>query len=255
MAERRRTKRSRRAPPKTWDEKCAALEAAFHKLPIRASEPGRIPAEHVIDGMARHLLMMVPYRLARPQPKEALHDLKKSTDRLLNALGGRQGHNAINFLPPAVLEALNYRPEALQKLHNELRILHVAAAHAKIETLRSGQAKPQEQKIAWEVAKFFNALTGEKPTVSVREKDGKPSPFLKLLRTVYKILLPGSKVSAENQGREVQTAWKIFKNDQRWFAAWSLLTPQWREMIADYCVRSDADVAAVALRSSPRFGV
>jgi hypothetical protein len=214
------------ADPQTWDEKCAALKDAFRKLPMRASEPGAIPAdsEFVLDGMAHHLMMMVPYRVVRPPPKEALADVTKSTGRLLNALGGRQGHyNAINFLPPTVLEALNYRPEALQKLHTELRILHVAATHAKIETLRSGKAKTQEQKIAWEVAKFFNVLTGEKPTSSFNHKDGKPNPFIKLLRTVYKILLPGIKVSAANQGREVQKAWKISKNEQRWFATWALV--------------------------------
>ena len=160
----------------------------------------------MIDGIGHHLMLMVPHRPGRPQPKDALRNLLTSTDRTLEALGGDENQNAIHFLPPALLEALNYRPAALQRLHNQLRILRAAATSAKIKTRRGGKEKPREREIAREVAVFFYMLTGEKPTVSVRHTDGEPTPFLALLSKVFNIL--EIEASAASQGRVVQRQWK-----------------------------------------------
>jgi hypothetical protein len=181
----------------SWGSKCAALKTAFRRLAIQRGEEG-IPYEFLIPGIAKTLLLMVPnaaQKKALP-PRKALHSLT----RLLT-----QTHDVLERLPPPVLDALNYRPEALFKLKRDLKILLAAAKTAEVKTRRSPPRKLQEQKIAQIVAQHYFALTGKKPTVSVSLRNGDPSPFVKLLTDVYRIL--GVKVSAASQAKMVADRW------------------------------------------------
>jgi hypothetical protein len=160
----------------------------------RGDEALGVPYEYLIPGIARELMLMIPYQ--RPKtlppilpPKEALRKLAQSAGRTIKVLDG---------LPEDALAALNYRPGALRTLHIQLRILHAAAKEAKVETRRSPPTKPQARKIARVVAQHYSRLTGKEPTVPA--KDGKAyGPLLKLLQAVYRIL--DIKASAESQAR------------------------------------------------------
>jgi hypothetical protein len=182
----------------SWQFKCAALEDAFRKVPIRRGEvTPAIPYDFLIPDIAGQLMRMIPN--PRPKalpPKEALRRLTRSIGHTVEVLDG---------LPPTVLDALNYQRSALRKLQAQLRILHFAAKTAEVVTRRSAPTKLQEQKIARVVAQHYFALTGKKPTVTVRVKDGKASPFLELLTAVYRII--GLNVSAASQGKKVAEEW------------------------------------------------
>lgn len=192
-------------PVSEWEEKCAELEDAFRKLPIRRNEaaPG-IPYEFIIPGIGRELMLMRPNSGVHPPKavsadaaKKELRDLARKTEALIEVLDG---------LSRTSLDALNYREVALRKLKTNLRIFQTGIITTEVQeslvnTGRGAPKKIQPRKIARLVAQHYYALTGKKPTAP--SKDGKAyGPFVELLNAVYRIL--GVEASAESQTKSLR---------------------------------------------------
>ena len=95
----------------SWEAKCAALERAFRKLPIRQAKGVGIPYEFFIPGIPRQLMLMRPLSLNSRRKtagaKKRLARLAKSTGSTIKALEG---------LSQTALATLNYQPTALKRL-------------------------------------------------------------------------------------------------------------------------------------------
>jgi hypothetical protein len=186
--------------PISWEAKCAALEDAFRKLSIRRGKARiGIPYESVLPGIPRQLMLMAP--ISRPKAKSSkkgLCNLEQLTARTVKVLDG---------LSQDALDSLNYRQTALTELKTKLRMLHVAAKAVDFKARLGQPKKVQPRKIACVVAQHYFSLTGERPTVRVKDGEKAYGPFLGLLRSVFDILGVNN-ASAESQARAVIKDWK-----------------------------------------------
>jgi hypothetical protein len=185
--------------PKTYDEKCAALEAAFNRLPEPPTiQEDRIPHKKLIPGIARELMIM------RPVQKPKYATVKKGLQKV--ATHAARTVEALDSLPPEVIAALNLRPATFRQLKLMLRILPILAKSAEVGPRRRATTKVHPRKIAWRVAEHYCALTGKrKPTVP--DKNGVPyGPFLELLTDVFRIL--EVRASAASQGNAIEREWE-----------------------------------------------
>ncbi len=185
-------------PQATFNEKCAALEAAFNRLrEPPATHEDKIPYKMVIPGIARELMLMTPVQ----KPKSA------AAEKGLQKVAAHAGHTveALDSLSEDALQALNLGPAAIRRLRTTLRILKIAAKSAEIRPSPRVATKVQPRKIARRVGEHYCALTGKlRPTVP--DRNGVPyGPFLELLIEVFRIL--GVNASAASQGRAVSKSW------------------------------------------------
>jgi hypothetical protein len=182
----------------SWDAKCAVLEDAFCKLTIQRDETATgISYKSVIPGIARELMLMAPISRPKAASARAIRSLTSSTGRTIKVLDN---------LSQSALDTLNYPPDDLRELTKKLRMLH-AAAETRVSQRPDGQPKKvQPGKIAQVVAQHYFALTGERPTVRVKDGEKAYGPFLELLSTIFYIL--DVDASAESQTRAVIKDWK-----------------------------------------------
>jgi hypothetical protein len=198
------------APPGSWKEMEARLQAALRDLPVwhpsEGTERKAIPYETLIPGIARQLAHMRPTDRKNPHGAIAsrtttakeLAAVRKNATALLRTL---------ETLHKPAIEALGYLhpwPKGPRGLETQLRIL-IAASSAEPSDLpaNAGKGVPvkyQARKVARTLAQHYLGLTGKPPTRSVFGNGPAFGPFIYLLKTVYEIL--GIEVDADGQARE-----------------------------------------------------
>jgi len=196
----------------SWEEKCAALQDAFRKLPIRRNETAKgISYESIIPGIACELMLMAPVSHSAAElfavknglrNKKGLHKLAQKIGDVVKVLDG---------LSQDALDSLNYRQAALRKLKTELRIFHEVVKAAKFDAPHGQPPKAQAKKIARIVGLHYYGLTGRIPAKTVDPVSSEASgQFVELLRTVYKIL-GINKASAAAQTTVLNKEWRDAK--------------------------------------------
>jgi hypothetical protein len=174
--------------PPPW----AAIEEALLKLPASQPPPGAIPYASIIPSAARGLYLTGIGKDSRracnenATPTAVAKELKQvrvRIDRLLETLGG---------LHKNTIDALNFRPMALQNLQRTLSLLAVSSKFSEVPPTIDDTARKMPRKIiarrtASLVAEHYRAITGEMPTPTIAEMSGavNDGPFVKLLRVVF----------------------------------------------------------------------
>ena len=186
--------------PRTYDEKCAALEAAFSRLQEpRETKGAGIPYKEVIPSIARELILMQPVQ--NPTHATAKTGLKKvaaHADRTVKAL---------DRLPEDALKALNIRPDRIRKSRIMLVALSLAAKRPGRNSSTSGYGGFSREKSRGECRGALLRSHGQTEADSARQERGPVNgPFLELLTEVFRIL--EVKASAASQGNAIEREWE-----------------------------------------------